>query len=145
MRNILAIALIVSIFMPGFGQEKQERRGTVSYVSSQHVYVKFLTTEGFKPGDVLYIPETGHPVPALEIRSLSSISVVCTPLAGLSFTVGQEVVGLVDAPQPEPAPGNEVGQTPEPLPVAGPVACLQKGQSRLPPGHRSAKRRCRAA
>ncbi|HRY99657.1 MAG TPA: hypothetical protein P5550_11440, partial [Bacteroidales bacterium] len=37
-------------------------------------------------------------------------------------TVGQEVVGLVDAPQPEPAPGNEVGQTPEPLPVAGPVA-----------------------
>ena len=50
--------------------------GQVSFVSSQHVYVKFKNTEGIYNGDTLFVENNGAPVPALLVSGLSSISCV---------------------------------------------------------------------
>ncbi len=55
-------------------------KGTVSFISSQNVYVKFATTEAIKSGDTLYVAREGKMVPSLLVSNKSSISCVCIPL-----------------------------------------------------------------
>lgn len=67
--------------------------GTVSYVSSQNVYVKFTSTEGIEEGDTLFISQTGGALkPALIVNNKSSISCVCTPVSGQKLVANQNIV-----------------------------------------------------
>jgi hypothetical protein len=89
MRNILLILFILVAGLNSFGQ--QNREGKVTYITSQHIYVKFNTTEDLSEGDTLYITQGGKEVPALQVKNLSSISCVCTPLLSKAFKVNENV------------------------------------------------------
>jgi hypothetical protein len=55
----------------------REITGTVSFLSSQNIYVRFRSTEGISSGDTLFILTDGKNNPALIVNSLSSTSCVC--------------------------------------------------------------------
>lgn len=77
--------------------------GTVSYITSQHVYVKFLSTKGIAPGDSLYILKDGRIVPALKVNNLSSMSCVCEPLNGIDFKLNDKVFFRTKPKEKQPA------------------------------------------
>ena len=89
MRYRLPILFILVTGLNIFGQEKRE--GKVTYITSQHVYVKFSSMEDITEGDTLYIQQGGKDVPALQIKNLSSISCVCLPLLTDAFKVSDKV------------------------------------------------------
>ncbi len=66
MRNRLLILFILVAGQNSFGQESRE--GTVTYITSQHIYVKFNSTENLSEGDTLYIRQGNNDVPALQIK-----------------------------------------------------------------------------
>ncbi|MBK6619810.1 MAG: hypothetical protein IPG32_02635 [Saprospirales bacterium] len=81
MRRLLNIAIFALISFSATAQiEIKYDKGTVSFISSQNVYVKFGTTEAIKSGDTLYVARDGKMVPTLLVSNKSSISCVCTPL-----------------------------------------------------------------
>ncbi len=69
----------------------QPVQGTISFITSQHVYVKFETTRDLIPGDTLYMSQQGQPVAVLKIAARSSLSCVCEPLTTLKLMVGDKV------------------------------------------------------
>jgi hypothetical protein len=69
----------------------QKAVGAISYVTSQHVYVKFASTKDLAVGDTLFINKNGKLIPALKIATLSSISCACEPLAKMNLAVGDKV------------------------------------------------------
>ena len=93
MRNLLLILFILVAGLNCFGQQNGE--GKVTYITSQHIYVKFNSTEGLSEGDTLYIKQGGKEVPALQIKNLSSISCVCIPLLSNAFKVSENVYANV--------------------------------------------------
>jgi hypothetical protein len=64
-------------------------KGTVSFISSQSVYVKFQSTSGISQGDTLFYSKGGKQVPALIVNDLSSASCACKPFPGINLPVGQ--------------------------------------------------------
>ncbi|MBK8192563.1 MAG: hypothetical protein IPK76_04960 [Lewinellaceae bacterium] len=67
-------------------------KGTVSYVSSQNVYVKFASTKGINIGDTLFVRNGETLVPALRVTNKSSVSCVCSRLGGSNLAVSNEIV-----------------------------------------------------
>ncbi len=95
------------LFFAGFatgllGQETSLVKGVVSYVSSQHVYVKFESTEYIKTGDTLFSNITGAMAPALVVNNKSSVSCVCIRMtAGQAVKVNDEFFARVLIPAKE--------------------------------------------
>jgi hypothetical protein len=82
--------------------------GSISYVTSQSVYVKFSSTENIKVGDTLFLKKDGLLTPALRVKNLSSISCVCEPLMQEQLNVSAVVFSRqkalpVAVPLPVPA------------------------------------------
>lgn len=71
-------------------QAQFEKTGSVTYITSQHVYVRFDNTLGISPGDTLYTSENGKVIPVCVVKSLSSVSCSCTPVKGYQATVGMK-------------------------------------------------------
>lgn len=91
-------------------------QGTVSFVSSRNVYVKFATTEGISINDTLFLDNNGALRPALQVENKSSTSTVCKPLTEQTFSIGTPIWALVQiAAQPQIP-------TPTTPPVERPVA-----------------------
>jgi hypothetical protein len=90
------------------GQNQAETiEGSVSYVTSQSVYVKFNNTSKIRPGDTLFIRQGENLVPVLQVKDLSSISCVCVPLSGITLKVSDKIFfksSRVQATKEEPAP-----------------------------------------
>ncbi len=85
------------------GQERRE--GEVTYITSQHVYVKLSSMENLSEGDTLYIKQGDKELPALQVKNLSSTSCVCIPLTSKVFKVADHVYAKLDAYVPnEPVP-----------------------------------------
>ena len=75
------------------GQElMKHKEGVVSYKSSQNVYVKYETTDGIAIGDTLFVQEVGQLVPVLEVKHISSISVVGVPISSIIVHVADMVL-----------------------------------------------------
>jgi hypothetical protein len=90
----ILIALIFMILVGGkiLGQESDKyQEGTVTYISSQNVYVKFVTTVGITKGDTLFFQSKSGYEPGLVVRELSSISCVCTLLDAMSIKLTDKV------------------------------------------------------
>lgn len=66
--------------------------GSVSFVTTQSVYVKFQSTENLKVGDTLYINQGGLLIPVLTVTNLSSISCVCTPISSIGLKAGDAIL-----------------------------------------------------
>lgn len=76
--SITVFALIS--FSAAAQMEIRYDKGTVTFISSQNVYVKFGTTDAIKSGDTLYVAREGKMVPSLVVSNKSSTSCVCTPI-----------------------------------------------------------------
>ncbi len=89
------LILIYILIIAGLGLHSQDTakqvEGTVSYITSQHVYVKFRSTEGMQPGDTLFVQRDGRNIPALRVTNISSMSCVCDPLDGIEFAVSDRI------------------------------------------------------
>ncbi|MBU1009672.1 MAG: hypothetical protein KKD74_06010 [Bacteroidetes bacterium] len=93
------IILFTGLLMGLMAQAQQSgNEGVVSYITSQHVYVKFASTDQIAVGDTLYLKQQDQLVPALLVSSLSSISCVCDPLTSQNLTVGQGIQARAKAP-----------------------------------------------
>lgn len=107
------LVTLVPFFFSAFLVAQNETtlvKGTVSYVSSLSVYVKFPSTEGINKGDTLYSQKEDLLVPCLVVKDKSSTSCVCNSLLTEKSKVGE--VFLARVPQKgAPAPVEEKRDT----------------------------------
>lgn len=89
------LILFITLIIIGFGLKGQTGRqaidGTVSYITSQNVYVRFSSTENISVGDTLFTVTDGLLLPVLLVKELSSISCVCTPLSSKKLAVNDNI------------------------------------------------------
>ncbi len=108
-RFLVTVILAFAAFVGLFGQHtEQPAEGTVSYATSQHVYVRFTSTAGMTTGDTLFTRQQGKLVPTLRIISLSSISCVCEPLGTSLPQAGTRLVTAPLKTGKEPPAGQRV-------------------------------------
>lgn len=111
MRN-LTLLLLVCLSTTAFGQKII--KGSITFRSSQNVYVSFTNTEGIQAGDTLFSEVKGWPVPVLLVKSLSSTSCLCVPLSNLKI----DETAFIQARIPIPAEPVPVHQTADELEAA---------------------------
>ncbi|MEI8005161.1 MAG: hypothetical protein WCI48_03070 [Bacteroidota bacterium] len=114
MRFLLPLFLFIfpiGLLLNGQTEGKIEE-GTVSYLSSQNVYVKFLSTAGMKSGDTLFSRKGEKMSPALFVKDLSSISCVCVVINSTNLSLGDKVYHRQQLAPPQkteqPAPPSAV-------------------------------------
>ena len=99
MRYILQISFF---FLSAFTLQGQQNivfeNGTVSFISTRNVYVKFASTQKINKGDTLFIDHLGAFVPGLVVENKSSSSTVCTPLGTHKLKVDDKVIAKVIVP-----------------------------------------------
>jgi len=111
MRSVLPLFLFLISGLGMVGQNQGAAlEGSVTYVTSQSVYVKFNSTAKIKVGDTLFIKQGDTLVPALKVKDLSSTSCVCTPLSSAALKISDKIFF-------KPAPGSAAGKE-EPAPPA---------------------------
>ncbi|OFY51525.1 MAG: hypothetical protein A2W85_01130 [Bacteroidetes bacterium GWF2_41_31] len=91
MKYLIPILLLISCYSLSGQTVGEHDEGTVSYATSQNVYVKFSSTKNIATGDTLFLRQEGVLVPALVVTNLSSISAVCQPIADVKFTVSEKI------------------------------------------------------
>ena len=78
--KVLLISLCIQVGI--FAQNTDSMlKGSVSFISSQNIYVQFVNTSGIQIGDTLFTFTSNKPEPALRVNNLSSISCICTKLS----------------------------------------------------------------
>ncbi len=93
MKHVLSFFLLLFLGLNLKGQTMGEaKEGTVSFVTSQNVYVKFQSTDNIAAGDTLFIIKDTNRIPALIVKDLSSISCVCIPISAKTLTVADKVL-----------------------------------------------------
>jgi hypothetical protein len=93
MKYISIIVGIIIFSVELSGQEARENlSGKVSFISSQNIYVKFISTAGISIGDTLYIPSDKDLIPALTVTNLSSVSCICTSISAEKLTVDHIII-----------------------------------------------------
>ncbi len=81
MKTLLIIFFLVSnTFIIAQSDKSNIIEGSLSYISSQNIYVKFNSTEGIETGDTLFIKDKNDFIPAVKIDHKSS-----TSCAGISI------------------------------------------------------------
>jgi hypothetical protein len=79
-----------------FGQKSEDKiYGSISFISSENVYVKFVSTKGINSGDTLYVEKDNSVQPAITITAISSMSCVGKPVKGYSPTLSGTVVAFL--------------------------------------------------
>jgi hypothetical protein len=93
MRDLCTIILLVLISSILNSQTVSERsEGSISFITTQNVYVKFKSTEEISVGDTLFIQKDNVLAPVLIVTNLSSISCVCLPVSSAELKVSDVVV-----------------------------------------------------
>ena len=89
----LLVFLLVGIY--GISAQAQSQpdqiEGTVSYITSQNVYVKFKSTTNVAIGDTLFMQQGDSLLPVLKVKDLSSISCVCKPISTKSLSISDRI------------------------------------------------------
>ncbi len=65
--------------------------GNISYISSQNIYVQFVNTSDIQEGDTLFLSSNNKLLPALIVKSLSSISCVCNQITKNNLAISNQV------------------------------------------------------
>jgi len=81
MKIILITIFTLTISLSAQTQKTKVVEGSVSYISSQNIYVKFNNTDGVETGDTLFVKDKNNFIPAVKIEHKSS-----TSCAGISIT-----------------------------------------------------------
>ena len=114
-----AILLLILCLSEALAVGQEPLEGRVSYITSQHVYVRFSSTEGLNDGDTLFIQGNRGEVPVLVILSHSSTSCVCEPLGDLELKESDRVLARPTRIEPS-EPGEAVVAPPGEVVVAPP-------------------------
>lgn len=96
MRKLFFIFLMFGVFTSISAQEGiKEVEGTVTYFTSQNVYVKFLSAKEIKPGDKIFLRKDSVLIPVISVENCSSISCVGKSIGEVKLKVGDKVIALV--------------------------------------------------
>lgn len=71
---IILLFFIASGIFPQKNNLIEKRYGSVSYISSQNIYIKFATTDAINIGDTLFYSKGSRTIPAVIVRYISSKS-----------------------------------------------------------------------
>ncbi len=93
--NKYFIFLFILCFTESILAQNKVQKGHVSFISSEHIYVRFENTEGILVGDTLFSEKNAIKIPTLTVRQLSSISCVCVPLNNALITIGNEILAII--------------------------------------------------
>lgn len=114
--------------IPMFGQQEIKLvTGTVTYLSSQNVYVKFKSTEGINVGDTLFVKQGENLIPSLVVSNKSSTSCVSIPIVKVKFEVKDEFYAKVAITAKEKKEG-EKDEKQEEKPNAKPLVTVVEDQ-----------------
>ncbi len=92
MKSFLIILLLFTSLC-GFTQvESNLTEGNISYISSQHIYVKFKSTQALKVNDTLFDNQL---IPVLQIKNLSSTSAVCIAISDKKLNLNDKISGKI--------------------------------------------------
>jgi hypothetical protein len=93
MKNLISLVILVIVGSSLYSQtDSAYIEGSVSFVTTQNVYVKFQSTENIKVGDTLFMRQENQLMPALIVSSLSSISCVCVSLSQKQLKVSDVIL-----------------------------------------------------
>jgi len=111
MKHILPVFLLIFLGLSLKGNTPGEaKEGTISFITSQNVYVKFQSTENITVGDTLFMMQEAKIIPVLIVKDLSSISCVCTPVSTKPLHVKDKI--STQRKVFNPAKSNEVAVQP---------------------------------
>ena len=115
------IILLFIISLTGSGTfassfEKAEKTGTVTYKSSQNVYVKFENTEGIVQGDTLYQKANNLLIPAVIVQFISKKSVAGEAIGNVELKVDDMLYAVIEREIPDAV--TEEATVPNPIPVS---------------------------
>lgn len=100
--------LLFCIFSLGsiFSINAQDRivleTGTVSFISTKNVYVKFKNTKFINLGDSLFIDQAGVLIPVLVVENKSSSSTVCKVIGNKSVKTKVAIIARTIIPEEKP-------------------------------------------
>lgn len=115
MKQLILLLGVILFYIDLPGQVNTEnRQGTISFVSSGHIYVKFNSTERISVGDTLYKSSKGTLIPVLSVNNLSSTSCVCKQLSPAELNVGDAIFAKIKIAMvvPQPVVENTAKATP---------------------------------
>lgn len=125
MRTVLFLIILTVLSVKSYSQQSGLTEGTITYLTSQNVYVRFSSTEGISEGDTLYLKKKEELIPVLKVKDLSSVSCVGVPL-------GTDPLQVNDILFANPRKKTEVNQSPVqavvpvPKPLVNPADTLRK-------------------
>ena len=88
---LIIVILLTSFLLQGQAVVDEIPEGSISFITSQSVYVKFRSTASISIGDTLFMQMGDKLVPALLVNNLSSMSAVCSPISDLQFNVNNKI------------------------------------------------------
>ena len=96
MKLVLSVLLFIILALNSYGQISETvLKGTISYITTQNVYVKFDQTAGIKVGDTLFIARNNVLIPILTVNNLSSVSCVGMPVGQNVLTVSTPIFAKI--------------------------------------------------
>jgi hypothetical protein len=88
MKSLLICIIFLISTLSLISQNVDETKtGSVSFISSQNIYVQFVNTEGIRIGDTLFISNNNRLIPALLVDNLSSISCIGKSIGGVQLSL----------------------------------------------------------
>lgn len=99
MNKWISIVWFLFITLVVYGQSGQDTlRGTITFKTSQNIYVKFSNTSRIVVGDTLYSEQEGALLPVLIVKQLSSSSCVCNSIQGVDMKISDMVLSIHSSP-----------------------------------------------
>jgi hypothetical protein len=95
--------ILLSIYLTGFfyanGRSDfliEEKEGTITFISTQYVYVKFDDMTGIEKGDTLFVRKGKNLIAELIIEHISSSSSACIRINNYEFKVNDKVIAKAE-------------------------------------------------
>jgi hypothetical protein len=95
MKDILLILIFTSVFSYSQSDEREIKKGVISFISSQNVYVKFDNTVGIAEGDTLFTVSGSNSIAAVIVRFISSTSCAGENIVNKNLKVDDELFAYV--------------------------------------------------
>ncbi len=134
--RIIVVLIVLSIFSGDlFAQNgMKEIEGSVTYLTTQNIYVKFLSARGIKAGDKIFIRKNELLIPVLSVENFSSVSCVGKSISTEKLKIGDKVIALIALKDAQTEPAAAQIRT---IPVSSDSAAIgRSSQTQLPVGRK---------
>ncbi len=91
----MVLFLVVSFTFSQGRNQFEKRYGTVSYISSQNIYVKFQITDSISIGDTLFYAKGDLTVPSVIVRYISSKSCAGEKIGNIEFKIEDKLFARI--------------------------------------------------